>query len=50
MKENIKWLILGGCIIIAMIIYVRGTGYQAISPIEGMGQVVIYDRMTGERK
>jgi hypothetical protein len=50
MKENVKWLILGASIIMAVFVYVRGTRYQAIATQGGFGDVVIYDRVTGARK
>jgi len=50
MKENIKSAILGICLIIAVFVYVRGTRYQAVATQNGFGGVVIYDRITGERK
>ena len=50
MKENVKWVILGASIIIAVFVYVRGTRYQAVATQNGFGGVVIYDRITGERK
>jgi uncharacterized membrane protein YjgN (DUF898 family) len=51
MKENIKWAILGVCLIITVFVYTRGTRYQAVATSSGgFSQVVIYDRITGERK
>lgn len=50
MKENIRLGILGASIIIAVFVYVFGTRYQAVATQNGFGNVVIYDRITGERK
>jgi hypothetical protein len=47
MKENIKWAIFGGCIIVSVIVYVIGTRYQGVATSGGF---VVYDRMTGDRK
>jgi len=50
MKDNVKWIIFGASIIIAVFVYVRGTRYQAVATQNGFGGIVIYDRSTGERK
>ena len=52
MKQNLKWLILGLSIITAAYIYAWGTRYQAIEIHNnfGGGQLIIYNRITGERK
>jgi hypothetical protein len=51
MKENLKWTILGVCLIISAVIYVFGTRYQAVNVHSELGdRVIIYDRITGKTK
>ena len=52
MRENLKWIILGGSIIIATSIYVLGTRYQIVVKQQPFGGsiTVTFDRFTGEQK